>query len=100
MQHIKTCYHLPFPLHPSELSTLQISWEGQGTNISLRAAAYRSLLVREIANFQHRKFTTPPLTEKQMETLEGSKSGDNKEIINLTIFKILSLLQACFLMLG
>lgn len=86
MHHIKTCYHLLFPLHPSELSTLQIYCEGQITNISLHVAAYRFMQLREIINFQHKKFMIFPFSEKQMETLKGRKSGDNKEIINFTLF--------------
>lgn len=88
MHHIKTCYHLLFPLHPSELSTLQICCEGQITNISLHVAAYRFMLLRDIINFQHKKFIMLPFAEKQMETLKARKSGDNKEIINfLLLFK-------------
>lgn len=86
MHHIKTCYHLLFPLHPSELSTLQIYCEGQITNISQHVAAYRFMLLREIINFQHKKFIMLPLAEKQMETPKAKKSGDNKEIINFNIF--------------
>lgn len=86
MHHIKTCYHLLFPLHPSELSTLQIYCEGQITNISLYVAAYRFMLLREIINFQHEKFKMLPVAEKQMETLKARKSGDNKEIVNFAIF--------------
>lgn len=86
MHHIKTCYHLLFPLHPSELSTLQIYCEGQITNISLDVAAYRFMQLREIINFQHKKFMIFPFSEKQMETLKARKSGDNKEIINFTLF--------------
>lgn len=86
MHHIKTCYHLLFPLHPSELSTLQIYCEGQITNISLHVAAYRFVLLMEIVNFEHKKFIMLPSAEKQMETLKARKSGDNKEIVDFTIF--------------
>lgn len=86
MHYIKTCYHLLFPLHPSELSTLQIYCEGQITNISPHVAAYRFMLLREIINFQHKKFLMLLFAEKEREALKTRKSGDNKEIIRFTIF--------------
>lgn len=88
MHHIKTCYNLLFPLHPSELSTLQIYCEGQITNTSLHVAAYRFMQLREIITFNTKKFIIFPFSEKQMETLKARKSGDNKDIINFAIFKI------------
>lgn len=40
----------------------------------------------EIVNFEHKKFIMLPSAEKQMETLKARKSGDNKEIVDFTIF--------------
>jgi len=87
MHHIKTCYHLFFPLHPSELPTLLIYCEGQITNIFLHVIAYRFMLLREIINFQHKKLLKLPFAEKEIKTIKPRKSGDNKEIINFTILK-------------
>lgn len=40
----------------------------------------------EIVKFEHKKFIMLPSAEKQMETLKARKSGDNKEIVDFTIF--------------
>lgn len=90
MHHIKTCYHLLFPLHPSELSTLQIYCEGQITNISLHVAAYRFMQLREIINFQHKKFMIFPFSEKQIETQKARKSGENKRSLTLLFLNLVS----------